>query len=302
MTEVQGMETEPALELNADELLIRDRLRAWTEDLRKFGVRDAAHPWELVDAAEYLTQAFDTLGVRPHRSAIEADGVSFQNFSVEFSGQTPDAPRFSVLVYYDSSPSEHEAREAALEPPEQRGTLNVALGLELVRAFSEARLEAALRIVFAAGPEGTSHNFDPLLELSRQSLGGLVLGAQLGASELVLTKLYESLPPAGAPVLGLDAFDELAQELVTAPLLPTSLRLGVSSGGAPAKVPGGLHLSGSATLISPRTGPAGGQPTAGESFERAAVRIAKIRAFLSTWAHERPTNDQMVTPLYGAVR
>jgi hypothetical protein len=292
----QGSEgARAALELTADEVRTRDRIRSWTDDLSALGARDGAHPWELADAAEYLTRTFDALGVVPTRSVLEHDGVAFQTFSVEFPGETPLAPRFTVLVFYDSVLGPFEADDPAPESLRERGVLGTAVGLELAYLFRASRLERALRVMFVARPENMSSSFEWLEETKLEALGALVLGARLGAPEIALTN-GSSLALGDEATSGAIATENallhgLVEELGSEPL---------SFGSVTTRPrPSGFAASPSSAAARWLYARGTGNPV---SFELAAVRTAKIRAFVGSVVGEMPTNDEMVTPLYGALR
>jgi hypothetical protein len=245
------------LELSADEELIRDRLKKTAAELGALGERGQNRPWELADAAELIGKELSDMGASPTRHAREHEGVVYHSFFVELGGE---GTPFEVLSFYDS------------------GALGPALALELARIFVPARLLYPLRIVLSARPS-LGAPLDEAYSGSRAApLGRLVLGEGLGAPEVRLGWLSPEAPgerQAGEPWPSL-----LASALGEAPLAP-NLVLGPALGSHPE--PWSLELTASSN--SP------------DNFGLAAVRVSKIRGFLGSLLGEKPSNDQMLTPL-----
>jgi hypothetical protein len=293
----------PALALTADEELIRERLEATTKSLRALGERNESRPWELADATEYIDQTLAGMGVSASRRTHESSGVAYHEFAVEILGE--GAP-FEVVAYYDTeptSPSADASRGKDL-PPGARGALGPAIAMELMRIFAPARLTQSLRIVLTARPPKTPAA-PPNESVAVGAAGGhgpawvrarLVLAEGLGAGQVVLSRTQPSSPLALPPPAG----SSRAESFATPPAgdgWPTGLWRELTSDPLSEKH-AILAVEEAETVDFLLEGRPGGE----EDLSLAALRASKLRAFLGAILGERPSNDQMVTPLLGALR
>lgn len=275
------------LELNEDELRIARGLGDHTRAFRGHGERDAAHPWELLESVEYVSSVLEQQRVPVSRSTTERDGVIFHAFTVAVAGEDPSAPSWVLVASYDSLLPRLASREAGSAGESDRGALEAAFWLELVRQMGQARLKRGVRFVLLARP--TSESQEALTELlgETSSAGVVYLGGGLGARQLglstrgdeegLLSALEEELnsvepePPLARSVLALQqaALSQLAQVSENQEKFPQILVAGRGSE---------------------------------ENLALAAVRLNAVRRALGAFLGERPTNDETVTPLYSGLR
>jgi hypothetical protein len=253
------------LELSVDEELMSARLKKTAGELCALGERNHSHPWELADAAEYVAHALGEMGAPSRRYTVEQDGVVYHSFVL---GLGVEGAPFEVVAFYDSEVKD-SGRDPAGLPRPACGALGAAMALELARIFVPARLEHSLRLVLSArSAPGLAANSGYLPE--SLPLGRLVLGEGLGESQLTLG--WSGAPGAEWPNLLVAALGE-------PPLEPKEAAQPVEA----AQEPLSLTVSGRSLAV--------------DNFDLAAVRISQIRGFLATLLGEKPTNDQMLTPL-----
>jgi Zn-dependent M28 family amino/carboxypeptidase len=129
----------PFQPLNAEEALIRDRLRAHVEVLAdRIGERNLWHYPALQAAAAYIEDSWRDLGYRLERQEYDASGKAVRNIAVELHG-TVEADEIVVIgAHYDSVPGSPAAND--------NGS-GVAALLELARLLSGAALPRSVRFV-----------------------------------------------------------------------------------------------------------------------------------------------------------
>ena len=144
-------------ELSADERVLGERLSGHIAYLAdKLGERHPARPWELADAAEYVTREFEDMGYPVERQGYESDGTLLLNLSVQVSGGERGDQVLLVAAHYDSLVG---------DAGHNGGASNVAVLLELARFMRGAKLQRAIR--FAAFSLGESPHGEGDLRGSR---------------------------------------------------------------------------------------------------------------------------------------
>lgn len=280
--------SELRLELNEDELRIERALDEHTRAFLSHGQRDIHHPWDLLESVEYVSAVLQGQGLPVERATADKDGVILHSFAVSVRGEDLSMVPWTIAASYDSLSPRLASGPGIAAEELGRGALETAAWLELVRQLGQARLERGVRFLLLARPSGDDQA-DVLRQLagSSRSAGVFYLGGGLGARELAL---YSGGQEAGL-------LRALADELGAVPSEP-GLRLGFLTASSP-MLP---FLAADSLQPSEFTQILVAGRSSEQNLKLAALRVSAMRRALGSFLGERPTNDEMVTPLYGALR
>jgi len=292
--------------LNADESLVRAAMARHVEKLSStIGERHASKAWELADAADYIAAELEALGYTIERQGYEVGSALAQNLSVTIPGGTRGDERILIGAHYDS-------------PVGSRGltsAVSTAGLLELARVMHGAKLERTLSLVFfalGAGPDSSgqargARHFAQALGLAKQRAATLPTAAPHDATvgfaaALLLENLLIAEPrpdlPVRMPVVsspGAVKFEAVLAASVNDELMVL----------APAPWEGAesdalaLHEQGIPS-VAVGVNPMGAKEAGAVShlaLDQAARALLRLRYALGDWVMERPTNDEMVTPV-----
>lgn len=268
------------LVLDADELTLYKRLEAHRKKLSTSVPRDAEHPWELAEIADFLALELEGLGAPFERRGFEVEGTVLQALKVTIPATNAANAPFVVLAAYDTLDLERGG-EGAHESVPAIG-IETAILLELVRLMQGATLSRPLQLVFLARSR--------LAEAERETLHALGSAASEAAwgvlflrSSLVTRHL---LFRAEASPWELDLLAELGQPPLQVREEPPA--------SAPSHLGPIFDGESPGALLEGDSGPS--------ELAVAALVTSRLRAFLRGALGERPTNDEMVTPLYEDLR
>src|SRR5690606_23664438 len=104
----------------------------------EIGERNAAHPWQLAAAADYVALQFEDLGLAVERLGYEVDGTPVQNLIVTIPGGAKADEVIVVAAPYDS---------ALRGRGENASASGVGALLELGRLCRDAESQRTLRLV-----------------------------------------------------------------------------------------------------------------------------------------------------------
>ena len=134
---VPGKNASSAAPLSADEIKLRDELRADVQTLAgDIGERNVLHYARLSQAADFIENSFSSAGLKPRRDIYELNGNAYCNIEVEIPGRRPEI----VLIgaHYDS---------VIGAPGANDNGSGVAAVLALARRFAGKSAEQTLRFV-----------------------------------------------------------------------------------------------------------------------------------------------------------
>ncbi len=158
--------------LTDDEVATMAHVEAHFRALPETSPRDAAHPWELAGAADYLANELEGMGITIERIGHEQDGVLLIDILATLPGGSRGDEVLMVGTHYDSPAGSAGSASAG----------NVALLLELARGLRGARFERTVRLAFFAlgegsdgrGPHRSSRRFLESRELDEARFVGFV--------------------------------------------------------------------------------------------------------------------------------
>lgn len=161
------------LVLSEEELVVRDELGRHVERLAgRIGERNAAHPWELADAADYVALEFEQAGYSVVRQGFEVGDVMAQNLEVGLAGEGQAEQIVVVGAHYDSPANSPGANDNAS---------GVAMLLTLAGRMKDRKFWRSLRFVAFANSAGDAFaqdNMGSLVYARRAAeLGEAIVGA-----------------------------------------------------------------------------------------------------------------------------
>jgi hypothetical protein len=132
-----GKSISKAAPLSADEVALREELRAYVQKLAgEIGERNMWHYSQLNAAADFIEDSFSRAGLRPRRDSYEMHGQACHNIEAEIPGARPEI--LLIGAHYDSVFGSPGAND--------NGT-GVAAMLALARRFAGRKTENTLRFV-----------------------------------------------------------------------------------------------------------------------------------------------------------
>lgn len=296
--------------LNQDELILRDGLKATILHLKeKIGERHREESWQLSEAADYLAEQISERGFAVERQGYELEDIAAHNLTLTIPGGERGDQVLVLGASYDSLRG---------EAGEDVGGAEVAALLELARLMRGARLVRTLKIVFyalgqspmgdgeargarhyaralaaemqASGREhGESGTFSQRSTIGAVQLHALGHFAEIGASEGPI-HVTVSRTPGSEKLYSYfaDEFSASPYELTAAKFIDGSQ--GDSSDAA-------FFENGVPSLTLSGTGAVGSRGLGPVHYDDLARVVMRIRGALGAILGEKPTNDQMLTPL-----